>query len=355
MIRRTHPCMASEGTAWPNSGYLGAFPLIAASGAAERRDVSGPPVLRFGSLAAMPTRRDFIRGAVLGAAALAVGGCSENAEADPPIQGLQPIRYGDSRSQAAELLLPDKFGPFPVVVIIHGGWWSTGWDRRFMRDLAEDLVRRGYATWNLEYRLLGDPDEEGGGWPGTFEDVANGIDALADKAPDFNLDLSRVVFLGHSAGGHLALWAASRSTFEAGFVGANPKVEPTSVVALAPVCDLVAAANQNLGNGAVQKLLGGSPTEVPLTYATASPTLLRPGPARHILIHSTMDETVPVEQSRTYAQVARERGADVELIEVPAGDHFAVIDIKGETWIALRDRMGELLEPPPVATTTTTA
>lgn len=303
-----------------------------------------------GTVVRMPTRREFLGGTLLGAAAFAVAGCSSAADADPPIQGLQPIRYGDSRSQAAELLLPNEFGPYPVIVIIHGGWWTTGWDRRFMRDLARDLVRKGYATWNLEYRLLGDPDDEGG-WPGTYQDVADGIDALAEKAPDFNLDLSRVVFLGHSAGGSLALWAASRSSFEAGFVGSDPKVEPTTVISLAGVCDLVTAADQNLGNGAVQKLLGGTPAEVPLTYASASPSLLRPGPARHVLVHSTTDLTVPVEQSRTYTELARTRGGVVELIEVPAGDHFAVIDIEGESWIALRDRMDEFLSPPPVPAT----
>jgi acetyl esterase/lipase len=300
----------------------------------------------------MPSRRDFLRGSLVGAVAFAVAGCSKPAEADPPIQGLRPVRYGDSSSQAAELLVPDEFGPYPVIVIIHGGWWSTGWDRRFMRDLARDLVRHGYATWNLEYRLLGDPDDEGG-WPQTFEDVANGIDELAEQAPDFNLDLSRVVYLGHSAGGQLALWAASRSTFEAGFVGSAPKVEPTTVISLAGVCDLVAAAEQNLGNGAVKKLLGGDPSDVPLTYASASPSLLKPGPARHVLVHSTTDETVPVEQSRTYADVVRTRGGDVELIEIPAGDHFAVIDIDGDAWISLRNRMDEFLTPPPVTSPTT--
>jgi acetyl esterase/lipase len=289
------------------------------------------------------TRREFLQRSLVGAAALTLVGCGGEAEADSPIAGIQPIKYGDSRSQVAELLLPDEFGPYPVVVIIHGGWWQPGWDRRFLRDLARDIVRHGYATWNLEYRLVG---EDGGGFPGTFEDVAAGIDKLADAAPDFNLDLSRVIFLGHSAGGQLALWAGSRGGFESGFVGASPKVEPTSVVALAAVCDLVTAAEQNLGNGAVQNLLGGEPLEVPLTYATASPVMLDPGPARHLLVHSVMDETVPIEQSRRYAEVVRQNGGHVELVELPAGDHFVVIDKDSDSWRAVRDRLGELFEPP---------
>lgn len=292
----------------------------------------------------MPSRRDFLRGSLAGAAALALLGCSDK-EQDLTLRGIQPVKYGNARSQVAELLLPDEFGPFPVVVLIHGGWWRPGWDRRGVRELARDLADQGFATWNLEYRLVG---EEGGGWPGTFEDIASGIDELSDRAPDFNLDTSRVVFVGHSAGGQLALWAASRSTFEPGFVGADPKVVPTSVVAQAPVADLIRAANENLGNGAVQSLLGGSPDDVPLTYLSASPTVLEPGPSRHLLIHSVADDIVPISQSHSYVEAAKAKGGDVEMIELPEGGHFDVIDVDSDAWAQIRNRVGELAEPPDV-------
>lgn len=277
-------------------------------------------------------------------AAVAVGACSKPDDQERRLEGYQPVRYGDDPSQVAELLLPDAFGPYPVVVLIHGGWWRPGWDRRGVREIARDIVREGYATWNLEYRLVG---EEGGGWPGTFEDIAAGIDKLAEKAGDYNFDLNRVVFLGHSAGGQLALWAASRSMFEPGFVGADPAVTPTTVISLAGVCDLVAGAEEDLGDGAVRDLMGGMPDEVPLTYLSASPVALQPGPARHLLVHSVTDEIVPVSQSRAYVAEATARGADVEYIELTEGNHFAVIDTETDIWGSLIDRLDELATPFP--------
>lgn len=293
----------------------------------------------------MPSRRVFLRRSLAGAVGLALLSCSKD-EQDLTLRGIQPVKYGESKSQVAELLLPDEFGPYPVVVLIHGGWWQPGWDRRGVRELARDLVSRGYATWNIEYRLVG---EEGGGWPGTFEDVATAIDKLAEKAADFNLDVSRVVFVGHSAGGQLALWAGSRGAFEPGFVGADPMIEPTTVVALAPVADLIRAANENLGNGAVQALLGGTPDEVPLTYLSASPTVLEPGPSRHVLMHSVEDEIVPISQSFSYVESMEAKGGDVEMIELPSGDHFDVIDVDSDAWAQVVDRMDEFLEPPPAS------
>ncbi|MDZ7733365.1 MAG: hypothetical protein U5R31_09845 [Acidimicrobiia bacterium] len=126
-------------------------------------------------------------GALVLVVAVLVGGCGEDdAGGDDRLAGVRPIRYGDESSQIGELTLPNELGPHPVVVLIHGGWWrADDFDRRHMRDLADDLADHGYATWNLEYRLVG---EEGGGWPGTFADVATGIDHLAELAPN-ELDL----------------------------------------------------------------------------------------------------------------------------------------------------------------------
>lgn len=275
-------------------------------------------------------------------AAVAVGACAKPDDQERRLEGYQPVRYGDDQSQVAELLLPDAFGPYPVVVLIHGGWWRPGWDRRGVREIARDIVREGYATWNLEYRLVGEP---GGGWPGTFEDIAAGVDKLAEKAGDFNFDLSRVIFLGHSAGGQLALWAASRSEFEPGFVGADPAVNPTTVISLAGVCDLVTGAEEGLGDGAIPALMGGMPEEVPLSYLSASPVDLAPGPSRHVLVHSVVDEIVPVSQSQAYVAEATSRGSEVEYIELTEGDHFAVIDTDTEIWESLVERLDEFATP----------
>lgn len=271
-----------------------------------------------------------------------MGACSKPDDQDRRLEGYQPVRYGDDPSQVAELLLPDVFGPYPVVVLIHGGWWRPGWDRRGVREIARDIVREGYATWNVEYRLVG----EGGGWPETFEDIAAGIDKLHEKAGDFNLDLSRVIFLGHSAGGQLALWAASRSTFEDGFVGAEPAVTPSTVVSLAGVTDLVRGADENLGDGAITDLMGGMPEEVPLSYLSASPIVLDPGPCRYLVIHSFTDDVVPVTQGRTYAAEATRRGADLEYIELDDGNHFTVLDPRSAAWRSFIDRIDELATAP---------
>ena len=200
-------------------------------------------------------------------------------------------------------------------------------------------MREGYATWNLEYRLVGEP---GGGWPGTFEDIAAGVDKLADKAGDFNLDLTRVlIFLGHSAGGILALWAASWSTFEPGFVGSDPAVNPTTVISLAGVCDLVTAADENLGNGAVPLLMGGMPDEVPLSYLSRHPSTSTPArPGTCWCTGGRPDRPgrpEPLLRGRRHLA-----GTDVEYIELPDDDHFTVIDTSTDEWEALLGRLDEV-------------
>ena len=144
--------------------------------------------------------------------------------------------YGSDPSQLGELFRPPGAGPFAVVVVVHGGYWKAQYDRSLMTDLCVDLAEHGLAAWNLEYRRVG----SGGGWPATFLDVAAGVDVLAElEAP---LDLGRVVAVGHSAGGQLALWAASRPTLPADAPGADPRVVIRAAVAQAGVLDLTLAA-----------------------------------------------------------------------------------------------------------------
>ena len=148
-----------------------------------------------------------------------------------------------------------------------------------MEPLADDLVARGYAAWNIEYRRVGQP---GGGWPGTLEDVAAAIDKLAEvAATDADLDLTRVSVVGHSAGGHLALWAAGRGALARGTPGADPAVEVAAAVGLAPVTNLRMGATDRVGNGAVVDFLGGSPEEFPDRYAVAEPNLSGGARVRH--------------------------------------------------------------------------
>jgi acetyl esterase/lipase len=253
------------------------------------------------------------------------------------------VSYGPDRSQRADLYLPavarrDRTaGPYPVMVLIHGGSWTAGYGRVVMRGLVGDLLRRGWAVWNIEYRRVGN----GGGWPETFADVAAAIDLLPEL--DAPLDLERVGVLGHSAGGHLALWAAGRERLPAGAPGSldgEPRVRLTRVIAQAGVCDLAGAYKRWRG-GAVRALMGGSPEELPERYAAADPMDATPLSIPVLLVHGTLDETVSVELSRSYERAARAAGGEVELVEIAgeAGRHRAHIDPRGEAWAAVTKRL----------------
>jgi acetyl esterase/lipase len=248
-------------------------------------------------------------------------------------------RYGfDHRCQRAELHLPGGPGPHPVVVTVHGGAWKAGFSKRVMRALARDLVRRGYAVWNIEYRRLGRGQD--GGWPLTFVDVAAAIDHLAGvTAP---LDLGRVTFYGHSAGGHLALWAASRGRLPDGALGAAPRVEPVAAVSAAGVNDLAQSYGEAPG-GAVGALMGGGPDDLPERYAVGDPLALAPLAIPVLLVHGTDDSTVSVRRSRNYAQAATARGANVELIEIPgeAGAHRSHVFPDSASWAAVTHWLAE--------------
>lgn len=235
--------------------------------------------------------------------------------------------YGPHPSQRAELYLPPAPGPHPVVVALHGGSWQKRYGKLVMRSLALDLVRRGWAVWNVEYRRLG----EGGGWPATFADVASAIDRLATLEEPLALD--DVTLLGHSAGGHLALWAAGRAALAAGEVGAEPVLMPRRVVSQAGVCDLQLAYEMWRG-GAVRALMGGSPAELPERYALADPLAAVPLALPVLLVHGVEDRVVSVRISRSYRDAALAAGGRAELVEVPgpAGEHRAHIDPRGGAW-----------------------
>jgi acetyl esterase/lipase len=240
-------------------------------------------------------------------------------------------RYGPGRSQCAELHLPAGAGPHPVVVLLHGGAWQHRYGKLVMRALARDLRRRGCAVWNIEYRRVGG----GGGWPATFEDVGAAIEHL--RVLDAPLDLEHVGVVGHSSGGHLALWAASRDRLRADAPGRPATGEAPlalrAAVALAGVCDL-AGAHRAWRGGPVEQLMGGSPEQLPDRYAAADPMALLPPSARVLLVHGLADQAVGIKFSRRYEAAARAAGADVELIEVEgrAGDHRAHIDPRSGAW-----------------------
>lgn len=251
-----------------------------------------------------------------------------------PTEGdVTELAYGDHPEQVADLHLPLGAPPaagWPVVVLVHGGFWRQRFARDLMAPLAEDLAARGTAAWNVEYRRVGGD----GGWPTTLEDVAAAVDHLAVLGDDVPVDLGRVVVAGHSAGGHLALWVAGRATLPPDVPGAGPQVTPCLAVGQAPVADLV--AGQDLGDGAVRDLLGGSPEDVPDRYATADPAQLVGHGVPVLLVHGEDDQVVPLDQSRRYASAAEVAGDEVDLVALP-GDHFAVVDPTDPLWQTVLD------------------
>ena len=224
----------------------------------------------------------------------------------------------------ANLHLPAREGgPWPCVVLVHGGFWRSGWDRTLMTPLAIDLASRGVAAWNVEYRRVGQP---GGGWPGTFEDVSAAVDHLVGIE---QVDESRVATCGHSAGGHLALWLVARHRLTGG-VGAEPKVRPVAAVSQAGVADLERGWRDDLGDGAVEGLLGPLADGSEL-FGRTSPAALSPIGVPQLLVHGSEDDVVPVSQSRAHA----ERDPLAELVELEGADHFDVIDLGHRGWQAV--------------------
>lgn len=238
------------------------------------------------------------------------------------------VRYGDAPEQFATLTVPDTNGPHRVVVLVHGGFWRAQYGLDLMEPLVDDLVARGFACWNIEYRRVAQP---GGGYPGTLHDVAAAVDHLAVVAESHALDLGRVAVIGHSAGGHLALWVGSRALLDATQPGAQPKVRPVIVVGLAAVADLPGAAQEGLGNNATQDFMGGEPEELVEHYTAANPVIS----ARTVLVHGDADNVVPMDQSTRFADRA-------EVIVIAGEDHMAVIDPASQSWAATVDVLSRL-------------
>jgi acetyl esterase/lipase len=251
----------------------------------------------------------------------------------PVPQADHRIFYGDSECSFGDLRLPKRKGPglHPVVVVIHGGCWKSEHDLEHIGHLCARLADLGIATWSLEYRRLGDV---GGGWPGTFMDVGRGTDYLQTLAERFPLDLDRVAFVGHSSGGQLALWLASRHKIGC----TNPLFSTTplaarGVMALAPISDLYTyGATPGSCNDAVAMLLEGGPDQVPERYVQASPIALLPLGVPQYIVHGSVDTVVPVGHSIHYATRAKHEGDDVKFHLIDGAGHFDVIAPFTDAW-----------------------
>jgi acetyl esterase/lipase len=270
------------------------------------------------------------------AAIAALGGCAAaslvgltvltHSEADDgDNRPVMRYTYGAGPSQFAELSLPAGSAPAPVVVIVHGGFWRTGFGVDLGRPLAADLIKRGFAAANVEYRRVGSGPAGGGGWPQTGQDVAAAVDALATEGQRLTggrLDLNRVVGLGHSAGGQLVGWLGARR---------SPVVKLCGLVSQAGVLDLVHAADAGAGGGAVEDFMGGSPDEKPDAYADASPVALAPLGVPSICVHGRADTVVPIDQSERFVGVARNAG-DTSALRDFDGGHFDPTSVGSPAW-----------------------
>lgn len=258
----------------------------------------------------------------------------------------QRSAYGTDSSQYGELRVPSDPGPHPVAILIHGGCFKAAYAT--LRDLApmgDALKEMGIATWNIEYRRLGQP---GGGWPGTYLDVGRAVDHLRTLAGQHALDLGRVVIVGHSAGGHLAMWAAARPRV--------PTASPISVAAPLPVrgvMDLAGPVDMTAnisgyeglcGDTVITTLLGGTPATVPERYAHASAIKLLPLGIPQVLVIGEHEDFVPRRLAEAYTQAATQAGDPVRLIVIPRVGHFEIASPHDSPWAQVESAIRALLD-----------
>jgi acetyl esterase/lipase len=221
------------------------------------------------------------------------------------------VAYGADPNQFLEVRLPSTPGPHSAVLNIHGGYWRAMYDLAYAGHLCQALRAAGVATFNIEYRRVGNP---GGGWPGTFEDIRSAYRFLRQEHSRFHVDPDRLVVIGHSAGGQLALCLAAHET------------SVRSVISLAGVVDLKQGYALHLSHDAVAEFLGGKPGQVPEHYREADPMALSIPQARQWLLHGSEDETVPLDFSRNYVAQKKKAGESAQLLEIPHAGHFELMD-----------------------------
>jgi acetyl esterase/lipase len=224
------------------------------------------------------------------------------------------VTYGGDGNQFIDLRMPKGKGPHPLAICLHGGFWRAKYDLEYMGHLCAALSAKGVATANLEYRRVGNA---GGGWPGTFEDIRAGYAFLLQNSGRYEFDVKRVVVLGHSAGGQLALCLAAH----------EPGVK--AAISLAGLVDLQRTYELHLSNDAVVEFLGGKPAEVADHYREADPMKLVIH-GRQWLVHGSMDDIVPPSFSKDY--VGAKVKEDAKLVALAGAGHFEIVDPRSGAW-----------------------
>ncbi|MBL8189374.1 MAG: alpha/beta hydrolase [Acidobacteria bacterium] len=252
------------------------------------------------------------------------------------------IAYGSDEFQFGELRLPKTAGKHPVAIVIHGGCWMSQFGLSYMGHLSAALTEAGFATWNIEYRRVGNT---GGGWPGTFEDAARATDYLREIADKHSLDLNQVIAIGHSAGGHLALLLGARAKLNKGdpLYSANP-LKLQGVVSLAGITDL-----RRTGTACDKEVIqftGGEAKDKAAIYDQASPIALVPLGVKQKIVQGEADTIIPPAMATDYLEAAkRKNDGDVELISLKDADHFHLVDPKSAAWAAVLQAATSLVKP----------
>jgi acetyl esterase/lipase len=256
------------------------------------------------------------------------------------------IPYGPDSLQFGDLRLPSTPGPHPVVIVIHGGCWVSRFATlQNSAALADALRDAGFATWNVEYRRT---DSPGGGWPNTFLDVARATDHLRELAKKYPLDLTRTIAIGHSAGGHLALWLAAAEKVPAtSEIARRDPLRLRGAIALAGIADLAdfRTYSANTCGNVVDPLMGGSPEEFPARYAAGSPVALFPLPVPQVQIVGTLDRVMPQRAREAHEAAARASGSAFELIVIDGAGHHEVMSPRSAAWAAIERKVRDMLKP----------
>lgn len=254
------------------------------------------------------------------------------------------ILYGPAPQQFAELRLPDGPGPHPLAAVFHGGCWLSIADNDYMDGVAEAFTAAGWATWNVEFRTL---DQSGGAWPGIFQDAAAAMDILREVADDHPIDLDRVVTVGHSSGGHLALWAASRHRIPDGAtLDLGDPLPVRGAIGLAAIADLSHYRSMEVPacGDTPTRLVGREGPGAADRTAQASPAELIPTGVPQILFTGVDDYAVPPAHGEAYRDRAVAAGQDVTHHILEQASHFELVAVDGPTWQAVWDRIAPFLE-----------